>query len=186
VSIELTLSKIPKMTADQRKVLRANAQSKLELGDPQWADDAPKVLAALEAFEEEEGRTAHHKRNRNIANLDGASAIERIVLAFELEPPTRGEENLIQTLLDHPGSTCGEMSDLHGYQENAWDMQYGLMCAKRQDFLWPLQPAVRDGLEPNTNLLTIKTRGEDGVLRYTTKGEAVDAFKQLGFRVNVH
>jgi hypothetical protein len=39
---------------------------------------------------------------------------------------------------------------------------------------------------PNTNLLTIKTRGEDGVLRYTTKGEAVDAFKQLGFRVNVH
>jgi hypothetical protein len=183
MSIEPTLASIPNMTVDQRKVLRTNAQAKLASGDPKWAIDSPKVLAALEAFEGEQGRAADQKRTTKIARLEDASSVERIILAFELEPPTLNEANLIQTLLDHPGSTCAEMSAHHAYQENAWDMQYGLMCAKRQEFLWPLQPGVRDGIEPNTDLLTVKTRGQDGVLRYTNKPEALEGFRQLGFRV---
>ena len=182
MSIEPILAKIPTMTADQRKALRANAEEKLASADPKWAVDAPKVLAALDAFGAEQGRVTREAHAHQVAKLDGSSPVERIVLAFELEPTTPGEDKLIQTLLDHPGATCAELSDLHGWQENAWDMQYGAMCAHRQEFLWPLLPAVREELAPNIDLLTIKSRGEDGVLRYITRPEAVEAFVKLGFR----
>jgi hypothetical protein len=183
MSIEPTLAKIPTMTADQRKVLRANAEAKLASGDPKWAVDAPSVLVALDAFDEEQGRVASQQRGIKIADLKEASAVERIVLAFELEPTTQAEEKMIQILLDHPGSTATQLTDLHGWVGDAWDLQYGGMCARRREYLWPLEPAVREGDAPNIDMLTVKTRGEDGTLRYHTKPEAVEAFKLLGFRV---
>lgn len=183
MNIELTLAKIPAMTADQRKTLRANAEEKLASGDPKWAIDAPRVLATLDAFEEEQGRVTSQRRAIKIANLKDASAVERIVLAFEIEPATQAEEKMIQILLDHPGSTATQLTDLHGWVGDAWDLQYGGMCARRQEYLWPLEPAVRTEEAPNIDMLTFKTRGEDGMLRYANRPEALEAFKLLGFRV---
>lgn len=183
MNIDTILTKIPLMSVDERKTLRANAEEKLASGDAKWADAAPKVLEALDAVNAEEGRLALAAHNSKVADLDECSPIERIVIAFELDPPAPGEDKLIQTLLDHPGSTCAELSHYHGWEETAWDMQYGLMCAKRQDYLWPLEPDVRDEVKPNIDMLTFKTRGADGVLRYTSKPEAVEAFGRLGFRI---
>ena len=36
MNIEATISRIPAMTADQRKILRANAEQKLASSDPKW------------------------------------------------------------------------------------------------------------------------------------------------------
>lgn len=146
-------------------------------GDHMSAIDAHKALAAVQTFDVKESRVTL----RDASAV--ASEVERIVLAFEAEPPTPPEVKLIQTLLDHPGSTCAEMSHRHGWQDNAWDMQYGRMCAKRLKVLHRMQPATGAKVEPKIALLTMKVSGEDGILRYTTKHEAVEAFRQLGFRV---
>jgi len=183
MNIEATIARIPAMTADQRKTLRTNAEAKLASDDPQWTDAALKVITALDALDAEEGRIANAARSSRLGNLDGCSPIERIVIAFELDPISPGEDKLIQTLLDHPGSTCAELSRRHGWEETAWDMQYGYMCAKRQEYLWPLEPDVREELKPNIDMLTVKTRGEDGILRYSNRPEATDAFRRLGFRI---
>jgi len=158
-----------------------------EQGDRSWATDAPITLAVLQTSDGEESRSADLLHATRIADLHdssgAASEVERIVLAFKDEPPTLAEDKLIQTLLDHPGSTCAEMSARHGWQENAWDTQYGRMCAKRLGVLQPVQPAKRMKLEPKIALLTTIVREDDGMLRYTTKYEAIEAFRQMGFRV---
>ena len=150
---------------------------------PQVGRGSAESEVALDAFDAEQGRLKDAVRVIKLADLDQASPIERIGIAFELDQPSRTEDKLIQTLLDHPGSTCAELSHLHGWEETAWDMQYGIMCAKRQEYLWPLEPDVREELKPSIDMLTFKKRGEDGVLRYTPKPEAVEAFRKLGFRV---
>ena len=158
-----------------------------EQGDRSWATDAPITLAVLQTSDGEESRSADLLHATRIADLHdssgAASEVERIVLAFKDEPPTLAEDKLIQTLLDHPGSTCAEMSARHGWQENAWDTQYGRMCAKRLGVLQPVERAERMKLEPKIALLTTIVREDDGMLRYTTKYEAIEAFRQMGFRV---
>lgn len=158
-----------------------------ERGDNSRAIDAPITLAGLQTSDGEESTSADQLPAPTIVDLHdqsgAASEVERIVLAFEDQPPTLAEHKLIQTLLDHPNSTCAEMSAWHGWQENAWDMQYGRMCAKRLGVLQPVQPAKRMKLEPKIALLTTIVRNNDGMLRYTTKHEAVEAFKQIGYRV---
>ncbi|NBC36252.1 hypothetical protein GTZ99_06735 [Novosphingobium sp. FSY-8] len=179
MSIDKLIAKIPTMSPDERKTMRANAEAKAATGDA----NAAKVLAALDAQDAEENRLTQQARAEKVVELDQASPTARVKLAFELEPTTPGEDKLIQTLLDHPGSTNADLTALHGWRDGAWDMQFGYMCAKRQDFLWPLEPAVRNDLAPNIDMLTIKTRDEEGVLRYRLKPEAIEAFKLLGFRV---
>lgn len=184
MSIEQTLAQIPSMTTVQRASLRLNAQSKLEAGAPQWLQDARRVLDALGEFEEQERRNADVARASKVAALEGSSVAERVLCAFEYDPPSQHEHSLIQTLLDNPGLSCSELSDRHGWREVAWDMQYGAMCSKRRDFLTSRGSVTRAEPARFIDLLTDEVRGEDGELRYSTKPVAVEAFKQLGFRVS--
>lgn len=168
MSIDKIIASIPTLAPEARKALRANAEARLASGDPKWAKDASSVLAAFDAY---------------AARLANASAEKRIWSAFNDDPPTEGEHALIQTLLDHPGSTCAELSDLHGWEPNAWDMQFGKLCAKRADILGPLDSSVHADGQASIHLLTTNTRRDDGALCYTAKPEAIAAFKLLGFRV---
>lgn len=184
MSIEQTIARIPSMTADQRSSLRLNAQAKLEAGAPRWLEDSRKVLQALERVEEQERKDAEAARASRVAGLNGSSLAERVLSAFEYDPPSPHERSLIQTLLDNPALSCSELSDQHGWREVAWDMQYGAMCSKRREFLTPSPRGTGDEPARFIDLLTDEARGEDGELRYCTKPGAVDAFRQLGFRVS--
>lgn len=179
MSIDKLIAKIPTMSPDERKTMRANAKAKATTGDA----NAAKVLAALDAQDAEENRLPQQARAEKIAELDQASPTERVKLAFELEPITPGEDKLIQTLLDHPGSTCAELSRMHGWQDNAWDMQFGKLCKKRAPWLLPRGTMMADDDLVALPLLTLKERDDEGLLRYWMRPEAVEAFKLLGFRV---
>lgn len=186
MSIDQTLARIPSMSTDQRNSLRLNAQAKLEAGTPQWLQDARTVLEALAKHEEQERRDAEADRASKVFSLEASSTAERVLSAFEYDPPTPHEQSLIQTLLDNPGLSCSALSDRHGWREVAWDMQYGAMCSKRRDFLEPPGHGQRTEPRRYIDLLTDEVRGEDGELRYSTKSEAVEAFKRLGFRVRAN
>lgn len=183
MNVEKMIASLPDKTAEQRQTMRGNAEAKLAAGDPAWATAAAKMIEAIDGFDHERTRLAGERRASAIADVGGAPLVECIVTPFEFEPPTQAEEKLIQILLDHPGSTCAELSAHHGWEPIAWDLQYGAMCASRVDFLWPLEPSVRNGEQANINMLTGQERGPDGVLRYCNRPEAVEAFRALGFRV---
>lgn len=183
MNVEKMIASIPDKTDEQRRMMRANAEAKLASRDPAWVTPAARMIEAIDSFDQERTRLAGECRASAIAAAGNAPLVDCIVTAFEIERPTQAEEKLIQTLLDHPGSTCAELSAHHGWEPIAWDMQYGAMCASRVDFLWPLEPSVRDGDQANINMLTRQERGPDGALRYWNWPEAVDAFRALGFRV---
>ncbi len=173
MSIEQTLAKIPTMTAELRKSLRTNAEEKLALGDPKWAIDAPRMLAALDAQDRLEGK-------ERIAVAQALPRTERVVFAFTALPPSPHEQRLIQVLLDHPGTTNKELSQRLGWNDNGWDLHFGTMCKERMHLLWKADPGTsRAGLFYSGILATYTT----GTSTFVMKPEAVDAFRQLGFRV---
>ena len=173
MSIEPTLAKIPTMTADQRKALRANAEDKLASGDPKWAVDAPRVQAALD----EQGRKEGSER---IEAAQSLPQTERVVFAFTALPLSPHEQRLVQVLLDHPGSTNKELSQHLGWNDNGWDLHFGTMCKDRMHLLWKAEPGTsRAGLF-YSGILAIYTSGSS---TFVMKDEAVEAFRQLGFRV---
>lgn len=179
MSIDKLIAKIPTMSPDERKKLRANAEAKAATGDA----NAAKVLAALDAQDAEENRLTQQARAEKLAELDKAPPALRIKLAFELEPLTETEEKILRALLDHPDSTCAELSGKIGWDPRAWDMGFGHICSKRLEYLWPLEPIVREEKEGFIRLLTTHRRDEAGTIRYRLKPEAIEAFKLLGFRV---
>lgn len=185
MNVDQMIASIPDKTDEQRQTMRANAEAKLAAGDPVWVTAATRMIEAIDCFEHERTRLADERRASAIAGVGSAPLVECVVTAFEIERPTQAEEKLIQILLDHPGSTCAELSAHHGWQPIAWDMQYGAMCACRVDFLWPLEPSVRKGDQASISLLTRQERGPDGALRYWTRPEATEAFRALGFRTRI-
>ena len=173
MNIELTLAKIPAMTADLRKTLRANAEEKLASGDPKWAIDAPRVLAALDDQSRMEG-------GERIAHAQSLPRTERVVFAFTALPPSPHEQRLVQVLLDHPASTNRDLSRHLGWDDNGWDMHFGTMCKDRMHLLWQADPGTsRAGLFYSGILATYTT----GSSTFVMKPEVVEAFQQLGFRV---
>ena len=173
MSIEPTLAKIPTMTADQRKALRTNAEGKLASGDPKWAVDAPKVIAALDEQSRKEG-------SGQIEAAQSLPKTARVVFAFTTLPLSQHEQRLVQVLLDQPASTNKELSQHLGWNDNGWDLHFGTMCKDRMHLLWKAEPGTsRAGLFYSGILATYTS----GSSTFVMKAEAVEAFKQLGFRV---
>ncbi len=180
MSIDRIIASIPTLSTDQRKGMRTNAVERLASGDPKWAKDAPLLLAALDAQEESEARSRNEARTARMAELENSTVVERIVTAFELEAPTSTETKVIQALLDHPGGSCAELSTSIGWDPVAWDMQFGSLCSRRVEVLWPLEPLVREEANGYIRLLTTQHRDEHQTIRYEMRPEAVAAFKVLG------
>lgn len=182
MNIEKLIASIPVKTAEERKTMRANAKAKLASGAFAWAAPATALIEAIDRFEREQRHQTEQRRADGIASAADVTLVECIITAFEIEPPTELEDRLIQTLLNHPGSTCADLSALHGWAPTAWDLQYGAMCARRAHLLWPLEPSVREGDQANINFLTRQERGPDEALRYWTRPEALEAFVAIGFK----
>ena len=67
-----------------------------------------------------------------------------------------------------------------GWDPVAWDMAFGIMCSRRLQYLWPLEPIARQEKKRFIRFLTVERRRDDGVIEYTMKPEAVEAFARLG------
>lgn len=160
--------------------MRANAVEKLARADAKWIAQAQTLLTALDEFDSEQIRTHTAAKTKRIAELEGQPATERIVGAFELEPPSETDVKLIRVLLDNPNSTCAQLSSKIGWHPDAWDMAFGSLCSRRMECLLPLEPNAREDKKGFIRFLTVQQQGDDGIIRYTMKPEAVAALARLG------
>ncbi|WP_164155267.1 hypothetical protein [Sandarakinorhabdus rubra] len=179
MSIERIIASIPNRTALERKTMRAHALAKLDSANPEQIAEAQKLLAALDDHEQ-------HLTEADMATikaLAGKPLSERVKAAFEIDPPSPTEQRLIQVLLANPGGNCAELSTKIGWAPNTWDLGFGAICAQRAAYLNELSGTPSAGKSANLPLLTLQDRGEDGIIRYTMKPEAVAAFRHLGFQV---
>ncbi len=85
-------------------------------------------------------------------------------------------------LLDHPDGACAELSVAIGWDPVAWDMHFGAMCSKRLEWLWPLEPSVREEKDGYIRLLAVQQKVGDQPVRYRMLPEAVSAFASLDIK----
>lgn len=182
MNIEQTIARITELTSQQRHTMRGNAVMKLAGTDGKWIKDAQALITALDDFDSGQERSHSAAKLKRISELEGKTASERIFAAFELDQPSETDEKLIRVLLDNPGSTCAELSVKIGWHPQAWDMGFGSLCSQRMEYLWPLEPLARVEKKGFIRFLTVQQRGDDEVIRYTMKPEAVEALARLGFR----
>lgn len=179
MNIQKIIESLPNRTRAERAEMRAKATLMQTEGTPAQQADAAALLAALDA----------HDASLALADAEAAVAVNKLPLdqrakvAFEKDPPSPTERRAIQVLIDHPGSSCAELSAQLGMAPNMWDMEFGALCAKRASFLRDFTGTPAAGKSENLPLLTLPTRGKDGIIRYTMKPEAIATFRQLGFRV---
>ena len=181
MSIEKLIASLPNKTPAERAAMRARAEARLCV-DP----NAASFLEALADLEARERANADAHYQEALAQTTGKPLADRVRLAFEHFPVTDAERPVIQVLLDYPSSTCAELSGKLGWAPNTWDMHFGSICAARADFLRDLRGTPAEGRSANLPLLTMQERGDDNVIRYTRKLEAVEGVQLLGFRVKSH
>jgi hypothetical protein len=88
--------------------------------------------------------------------------------SFLAERPNRTEQRLLETLAAHPGYRTRALAHLAGYRDyGGWNLQFGLMCARR----FPRRPSFQSGA-----LATY-----DGATdTWTLRVEALEALVKLG------
>ncbi len=173
MNIDKIVAAIPSQSVDGRATTRANALRWLEKGtDPQKAA-AVQLLAALDAHQAAE-------RDALSTRLSGLPVARRVVEAFTTKPMTENERNVIQALLDNPGSTTTELSRACGFGENMiWQMHFGNLCKDRQTYLWPAETAEKRGAPFFGGILA---GVEEPSNRFTMKPEVIPAFAAMGLR----
>lgn len=173
MNIERHLAAIPTQTAQERDGIRANANRLLSSGTGAQKDAAKSLLAALDAFESEQSKALEER-------LMSMPVARRVVEAFTRRPFTDNERRVIQTLLDHPGSTTTELTRYAGLGESMiWQMHFGNLCKAREDLLWPAKGAeTRDG----PFWCGILADAERGTNRFTMKPDVAAAFVELGLK----
>ena len=182
MDIAKTIAGIPGFTSQQRYTMRVNAVEKLAAADAKWVAMAQELLTALDEFDSGQKRIQNVAKVKRISELEGKTASERIFAAFELDHLSETDEKLIRVLLDNPGSTCAELSVKIGWHPQTWDMGFGSLCSQRMEYLWPLEPLVREEKKGFIRFLTVQERSNDEAIRYTMKPEAVEALARLGFK----
>lgn len=169
MSVDGIIAAIPTMDRAKREGVRKNAE--LALADPKRADDARRVLSALDgAIEKETTALAEHVR--------GLSIGRRVIEAFTLEPMTETEQGLVQVLLDHPGSTSEQLSRALSWGGQAWHLHFGEMCRRREARLWPADRSERRDASFFSGILANLSSDN----RWTCKPEVMEAFAALGLK----
>lgn len=134
MSLEKIISTIPEKTAQERDQMRENAKRLIESGTSQQQEQAKNLLDALDAQEEAEHKALYEKLAR-------MPAAERVVEAFRAVPPTETDIKVIRALIQNPGSTSTELSQVLGWGGKSWHMHFGKMCEAREVYLWPVDHA---------------------------------------------
>lgn len=170
MSLERIIASLPSRTTDQRKQMRLNALEQSESSEPKKAAEAQQFLAALDEVEANE----HAELIAEVADLEPAA---RVIKAFTVEPMTDTEQKLIQVLLDNPGSTSGELTEMIGWKGMSWHLHFGTMCANRGVYLG--QPPK--AMTPNGKFYTgILADFDNATSRFTMKPDVAAAFGRLG------
>jgi len=173
MNIDRHLAAIPAQSAQEREGIRANANRWLTSGTEAQIEAATRLVAALDAFEAEQSRALEER-------LMAMPVALRVVEAFSRRPFSDNERRVIQTLLDHPGSTTTELTRYAGLGESMiWQMHFGNLCKAREDLLWPAKGAeTRDG----PFWCGILADAERGTNRFTMKPDVAAAFLELGLK----
>jgi len=163
------IAAIAGMGVQQRAGVRANAERLL--ANPKMVAAAHDVLEALER----QSLLESEALSEQVRNLPMA---RRVVEAFKHKPMTKTERNLVQVLLDHPGSTSESLSRALGWQGQAWHMHFGEMCKRREARLWPAaRSELRDSSFYSGILADITSDN-----RWSCRPDVVEAFEELGLR----
>ena len=131
MNVDPLIASLPTKSDKERRTIRARAEDWVANGSPDQQEADRKVLDAFAKLEEREARDSLEAR------------VER---AFTAMPPSGHEARLLQVLLDNPGKTNLELSRKLGWDDNGFDMHFGMMCRDRQAYLGPAPDAEkRDG-----------------------------------------
>ncbi len=168
------LLKIPEMNAQERKNLRANAETMLMKGAPQKIAQAQSVIEALDQqlISDEENRETY---------IASQTEAERIVEAFRKTPATATEEKLVLALLNNPGATSQTLSEVCQYKGGAWHLHFGKMGSKRQAYLSATPVAVKQKKEFWTGLFADYDATTQG---FTMRSDAAESFAELGLKAS--
>ena len=180
MSVDKLIAGIPKRSEPERKVMRKRALAAMQSGSAAVAADASHLFVTLEAFPTDQLSA----REQLVKSLAAEPRTKRVVGAFQTVEPSPTEARLIRVLLNNPDSTCAELSTRIGWAPNIWDMAFGALYQKRSHFLRALAGTPSEDASSFLPLLTLPSRGPDGVIRYTMKPEAAEAFRQLGYGSN--
>lgn len=170
MSALLVIQSIPKMSAEERRVLRNRASEWLQSANISKVADAQAVLEALDAAEA-------HERNELAQHVAGLDNAQRVAEAFTRLPLTETERLVIQVLLDNPGLSSDELAEQAGWKKSAWHMHFGAACTKRGHLLWPAPFAKSRGKDFYCGILADCT---DRTNRFTMKPDAVEGFRRIG------
>jgi hypothetical protein len=166
MKVDGVIAQLPRMSADQRKLVRTRALAMRDGGRPDEKVAAGRVLDAFDALAQTEDEA-----------LAARPLAQRVIEAFHAKPMKDGERTAITALLRHPGSTSAELSAAAGWRGNTWHLRFGTMCRDRAAALWPAPGSeVRDA-EFFTGILADFDKVDS---RFTMKPEVAEAFAQLG------
>lgn len=170
MSIEKIISTLPLKSNAERDRIRVNAQRLLADGKPAQKVDAEKVIVALDDLAESEHRTRYER-------LKDAPVSQRVIEAFQAEPPTDTEVKVIRALLANPHATSAALSDACGWRGQVWHAHFGAMCRAREVWLWPAERSV---LRDSNFWSGILADFDAETSTWTMKPDVAAAFCELG------
>ncbi|MFN4295235.1 MAG: hypothetical protein ACK4FB_00200 [Brevundimonas sp.] len=169
MNIKKLIASLPARSEAERSDMRLKAEAWLASGDVEKAAQAAELLSALNDIEA-----------AAIEVFERTPLSKRVYEAFRRRPWSDNERKLIQSLLDHPGSTTTELNRLSGLGDNmVWQMHFGNMCKARTDLLGPPPLAEKRGAPFWSGLLADAEMPSN---RFTMKPEATEAFARLGLK----
>lgn len=171
MNIDKIIASIPDMSHQERERVRVNAEKMLETGNDTQKQAADKVIATL-------AQTEHAEHQALVDRLSGMEVSARVVEAFRVDPMTETEAKVIQALLDNPGSTSTELSQVLGWGAQSWHMHFGTMCANRAVYLWPAPKSEIRSADFYSGILADLSSDN----RWTMKPEVEVALSELGLR----
>jgi len=161
MNVDPLIASLPVKTDKERRTIHARAEDWVANGTPEQREAGGKVLDVFAKLEEREARDSLEAR------------VER---AFTAMPPSDHEMRLLQVLLNNPGATNRELSRALGWDDNGFDMHFGMMCRDRQAYLGPAPDAeTRDG-KFYSGLLAEYGQHDSG---FTMKPEAVAGLAEI-------
>lgn len=171
-SLNQMLATLPNRTPEERKTMRERALRQMGGCNQAAAKAASQLVKAIDELEQA-------LRDELMGELKGMTAAERVVRAFTVEPMSETEAKIIQVLLDNPGSTNRELSRKLGWNDNGFDLHFGMMCRDRSVYLWPAPDAEKRDGKFYSGILA--EYDEDGS-SFTMKPEVAAAFTKLGLK----
>ena len=170
MNVSKIIAAIPAKSEAERRQIRTNAERYLAGGTDDEKAAAQSVIAALDQQEATEHKALYDR-------LSGKDRAERVVEAFRAIPPTDTDSKVIWALLENPNSTSTELSQACAWGSMTWQMHFGMMCEKREVYLWPAERFEKRDASFYSGILA---DFDQETSRFTMKPDVAEAFAALG------